>query len=37
MPLAIARAKYTFSKNSDGKIIVDYEWTSELAPESRIP
>jgi hypothetical protein len=28
MPLAIARAKYTFSKNSDGKIIVDYEWTS---------
>ena len=28
MPLATARAKYTFSKNSDGKIIVDYEWTS---------
>ena len=26
MPLAIAKAKYTLSKNSDGKIYIDYEW-----------
>ena len=28
MPIAIAQAKYTFSKNSDGKVIIDYEWTA---------
>ena len=28
MPIALAQAKYTFSKNSDGKVIIDYEWTA---------
>lgn len=28
MPLAIAKAKYTLSKNSDGKIVIDYEWNA---------
>jgi len=28
MPIAIAQAKYTFSKNSDGKVIIDYEWNA---------
>ena len=28
MPIAIAKAKYTLSKNSDGKVIIDYEWTA---------
>ena len=28
MPLAVAKAKYTLSKNSDGKIYIDYEWNA---------
>ena len=28
IPIALAKAKYIFSKNSDGTIVIDYEWNA---------
>ena len=38
MPLALVKAKYTFSKNSNGKITIDYEWNTsqEISGEKEI-